>query len=533
MDKDKINAEHIERATNSPPLDEKNHTSTTTRDPNLNLASVTAARPPKPWSKQMLKLYGILLVLYLCATMQGYDGSLMGSINALNEYQDYFKGQHNTGLVFSIYQIGQICASAFLWISDTWGRRFSVAAGLSIVILGTIVQGTAHTMNQFIAGRFLLAFGSGVPAMTAPLFVVELAHPNYRGTLTGLYNTLWYMGSIIATFTVYGTSINMPGSNLTFLLPIWLQLLCPAISLVLMYLLVPESPRWLIANGKFEQAKDFIIKYHGENDPSHPLVELELAEIEEAIRNDNGSDKRPWDYRGLYKTPSARYRSLMVIFMAWFGQFSGNNIATYYLPKMTEIAGVKSTNMQLLLTAIYSVISWISAMAGARCHDILGRRPMLMISTFSMTVCFAIIAATTAIFERTASPTSSIASIVFIYLFGVVFAFGFTPMQVTYPAECLTSEMRAKGMSLNLLVLGTAGFVNNYAAPVAMANLTWKFYIFFMCWDAFEGFAVWMWFVETKGRTMEELEEVFSAPNPKKASLVKPGSTRHGGVEMI
>jgi MFS family permease len=128
--------------------------------------------------------------------------------------------------------------------------------------------------------------------------------------------------------------------------------------------------------------------------------------------------------------------------MAWFGQFSGNNIASYYLPIMIANVGIKDTNMQLLLNAIYAVTGWISATTGARFHDIVGRRKMLMGSCAGMAICLAIVAGTAAAYEHNHEAfAASRASIAFIFIFGVVFAFSFTPMQPIYPAEVLSSKL--------------------------------------------------------------------------------------------
>jgi MFS family permease len=134
--------------------------------------------------------------------------------------------------------------------------------------------------------------------------------------------------------------------------------------------------------------------------------------------------------------------------------------------------GVKDPSTQLLLNIIYAIGGWIPAIIGARLHDIVGRRKMLMGVTVGMTVCLTIAAGTAADFVQTGSKTASVASISFIYIFGSVFALAFTSMQPIYPGEVLSNDMRAKGMGIFQLTSGCAGFVNTFAAPIALRNVS-------------------------------------------------------------
>jgi len=144
---------------------------------------------------------------------------------------------------------------------------------------------------------------------------------------------------------------------------------------------------------------------------------------------------------------------------------------------------------------------------------------MLMGSTLGMAICLAIVAGTAAGYTHDPSNKAmSSASIAFIYIFGCVFAFAFTPMQPIYPGEVCDNVQRAKGMGVFQLTGGAAGFLNTFVAPIALKKIGYWFYVFFVFWDLFEFAVIYFFFVETKGRTLEELDEVFDAPNSRKAS---------------
>ncbi|CAN6645562.1 hexose transporter Hxt15p [Trichomonascus vanleenenianus] len=492
---------------------------------NLHLA--IEEHKPATFGKGMKKLYAVCVLVYFLSTLNGFDGSLMGSINALPEYLDYYnmdQGSAGTGLVFSIFNIGGMTGSLFIWISDYRGRKLAMAIGCAGVIIGTIVTATAKTTSTFIGGRYLLSFFSAIATNVAPMYCVEIAPPHIRGIVSGFYNTLWYVGSLIAAFSIYGCMIHFEGSTLAFRLPLWLQMLCPSIVLMGLYF-IPESPRWLVGKDRVEQARQFIIDYHCNGDADHPLVELELIEITESLKAVAlASPKSFFDIRDLFMTRSDRYRLALIVMFAWFGQFSGNNVASYYLPNMLSAVGITEPKTQVLMNAIYAIVGWVFASMGPFLHDHVGRRKMFLGATLGIMVCLSLVAATTATFQNQEAKGItnnhlSYASIVFIYLFNVAFSISYTAMQPIYPGEVSSNKMRAKAMMVLGIVSGVASFVNQFAAPVAMARIKYWFYVFFVFWDMIEFALIYFFFVETKGRTLEELEVVFEAENPVKASL--------------
>lgn len=133
--------------------------------------------------------------------MNGYDGSLMGSINAMDPYHNYFNiGMEGsgTGIVFAIYTVGNIVGSLFAGsLIDLFGRRLGMFVGSVFVIIGSIVQATAPNIGQFMGGRFLVGFGVPISVTAAPVYLVEMAFPTWRGILGGLYNVVgYYVGAL-------------------------------------------------------------------------------------------------------------------------------------------------------------------------------------------------------------------------------------------------------------------------------------------------------------------------------------------------
>ncbi|KAL1611190.1 hypothetical protein SLS59_000831 [Nothophoma quercina] len=485
------------------------------------LAAALEASKPKLWSKNMIQLYMIMGIGYLVSTMNGFDSSLMGAINAMKPYQSTFGlsgGGSSTGIIFIIYNLGQIAAFPFCgFLADGYGRRWCIFVGCALVLVGTAVQATANEMGHFIGGRFLLGFGASIASAAGPAYTVELAHPAYRGTMAGMYNNFWWLGNILAGWTTYGTNKNF-GNSWAWRLPTIVQCFIPG--------LVMSCIIWLLAKDRPEEAVAIMAKYHGDGDENHPLVQLQLREISEdfsVTRNDNPW----WDFRELYNTKAARYRMMMVIAMAFFGQWSGNNVVSYFMPAMVENAGITDPDKQLLINAINPIFSMIGAIYGATLLDKLGRRKMLLGGLAGALFFYILLTA----FTATAKPTNDLAygTIVSIYCFGIIFAWGWTPLQTLYAVECLENRTRAKGSGANFLFLNIAMVVNTYGISVGMEKIGWKLYIVYIAWICVEIAFIFFFFVETAGKTLEELKEIFEAPDPRKASLKRAKIEVAGG----
>lgn len=504
----------------------------TSKPTHKTLNEIIKESKPNPWGSGMVKMYLCFALVYLGATMSGFDGALISSINALETFHKFYGLEGavtGTGLMFSIFNIGQLVGALFIVVSDIWGRRVGVTIGCLGVIMSTAIMATAKNLGVFNASRFLMAFFTTIASASAPLLAIELAPPHMRARLSGLYNTLFYLGAILAAFSILGTKLHHEG-DIQFKLPLWLQLACPGILLSGIFF-VPESPRWLIAMGKYDKARDILVKYHANGDESHPIVEMEMIEISASLQNVGINNfKTLFNFKGFLVKKSDRYRLMLNVAISWFAQFSGNNVSSYYLPTLLTKVGVENSDTQILLNAMYNLTGWGAAAAGAFLHEHVGRRKMFIFSTSGMSVCMAMMAVTTWNFEQTGSDASSKACIFFVFLFGCLFAVGFTSMQPIYPGEVSSNKLRAKSMMIHQAVGSVGSFTNQFAAPIAMENISYWFYVFYALWDLVEMTFIYFFFVETKGRTLEELDVIFEAKNPRKASLLPASLVRDEGV---
>ncbi|EDU45489.1 AraJ Arabinose efflux permease [Pyrenophora tritici-repentis] len=519
--KDNMNPVTQQISTADDDMHKQRHVVKETNVASVALAAAMEAEKPKLLSKGMIQLYMIMGIGYLVSTLNGFDSSLMGSINAMKGYQNTFGltgAGSSTGIIFIIYNLGQIAAFPVCgFLADGYGRRICIFVGCALVIVGTAIQATAHETGHFIGGRFVLGFGASIASAAGPAYTVELAHPAYRGLMAGMYNNFWWLGNILAGWTTYGTNLHMGNSSWAWRIPTIVQCILPTIVMSLI-MFFPETPRWLLAHDRREEAIAIMAKYHGNGNPDSPIVQLQLHEITEdfALSRD---DNPWWDFRELANTRAARYRLAMVIAMAFFGQWSGNNVVSYFMPSMIKNAGITDPNKQLLINAINPIFSMLAAIYGATILDRVGRRKMLMGGLWGGLFAYVLLTA----FTATANSGNNLAygTIVSIYLFGIFFAGGWTPLQTLYSVECLENRTRAKGSGLNFLFLNVAMMVNTYGISVGIEKIGWKLYLVYIGWICVEITVIFFFFVETSGKTLEELKEIFEAPNPAKASLRK------------
>lgn len=187
---------------------------------------------------------------------------------------------------------------------------------------------------------------------------------------------------------------------------------------------------------------------------------------------------------------------------------------------MLESAGITSESRKLLLNGINSPLCFVASITGTMLLDKAGRRPLLIGSLIGCIICFSIITLLSKFAaENTANSATANASIAFIYLFAMTFSFAWTPLAPMYVVECLDTNTRAKGKSLAQFFTACASAIIQYASGPAFQHIKYYFYLVFIGWDIFELVFIYIFWPETKDRTLEELDEVFKAKNPVKRSL--------------
>ncbi|KAG8902195.1 hypothetical protein FRB99_004777 [Tulasnella sp. 403] len=465
---------------------------------------------PGAWYKnsRLIILNLWILLLLITSSTNGYDGSMMNGLQTLEQWKKAFNYPTGgmLGLLNCIQTVGALAATPLApYVTDGLGRRVAILFGATIMIVGTIAQTLSHNVGAFIGARFCIGFGLTFAANAAPLLVTELAYPSQRAPLTSMYNSLWYSGAIIAAWTTYG-SFRIP-SSWSWRLPSVLQGIPSVLQLGLMWF-CPESPRWLISKGRDAQALKTLAHYHARGNDQDPLVQFEYNEIKEALALEReASESVGWV--DLFNTPGNRRRMRIIVALAFFSQWSGNGLVSYYLNKVFDTIGITSVATQNLINGILQIYNFLVAIGAGLLCDRVGRRVLFLSSNVGMLLFFCMQTICSARYAITGSKSAGNAVIAAIFLYYGAYDLAYTPLIVSYTVEILPFRLRAKGFTVFNFAISLSLIFNQYANPVALDALHWKYYLVYCVWLGFELVFVWFFIVETKNRTLEETAALF------------------------
>ncbi|KAF1850050.1 general substrate transporter [Cucurbitaria berberidis CBS 394.84] len=463
----------------------------------------------KPWyrTKHMIQLNLILLVPLFASATTGFDGAMMNGLQTVEQWRSYFGTPSSSilGVINAVYPIGTILGVLpTAYLSDRYGRRVPLIFGLVLCIVGAAIQGAAQNLAMFIVARCILGFATAHIAQPSPIIITELAYPIHRGKITALYNTFYYAGAVFAAWSTYGSFPIQ--STWSWRIPSILQGAFPTIQLVFIYFL-PESPRWLVANDRAGEARALLVKYHAGGDSSSALVDYEMREMEGTIRLETETKT---SYMDLLNTAPNRRRTLIAALVGFFSQWNGVGVVSYYLTLVLNNIGITKTSDQALINGLLQVFNWIvSVVGGALLVDRLGRRTLFLVSAAGMLVSYIIWTILTSTFTRTLDDQTGRAVVAFIFIYYFFYDIAWTPLLQAYCVEIFPYTLRGRGLSVTLGSAYVGLIIGQFVNPIAMEHLKWRYYIVFCCLLALLLFLTWFLFPETRGRTLEQIAEVF------------------------
>nr|POE47074.1 lactose permease [Quercus suber] len=449
--------------------------------------------------------------------------SLSNGLNILPSYIDYFGlTPATTGLQTSSLFIGGALAG-LCWgqVTDVVGRRASLLYASMITIAAVVLQTAAIDVAMFTIG----STGNRDRTMFQILIFNDSTYTCWlrycrlwmcRSSVPGGDSTC---GGLIAAGVTYGTA--QMSSTWAWRVPSAIQggfsVIC-----ILILPFVPESPRWLANQGYEDAALTVIAQTYADGDRNSALVLTAFKEISDTMNHERAQHERTLSFVQCFRTPSARRRISLACSTAVFSTIAGNVIASYYLGPLLTNAGVTNTTTQLEINIILNAWSLVCSIAGTLAVEAHGRKPTALISTTLLTIFIFVIGALTKVYGTSTNSPGIYGTVAAVFLFLGSYSYGWTPLLYLYPPEVgtiLRSYFRQElppaafvsepSLPTPTHAITTHRLLMVFTMPIALNALGWKLYFINGAWDVLIVAAVALYWVETKGKTLEELDAIF------------------------
>ncbi|KAJ7351396.1 general substrate transporter [Mycena albidolilacea] len=470
------------------------------------IVSRLAAEDTVPWYRKpnLRALYLVLLPTCIGVEMtSGFDSSMMNGLQAVDSWDTFYHSPRSTllGVMSAAYSLGAIVAlPAVPYVNDVLGRRMAIIFGSILMLIGAALQTASQNFTMFVMSRLILGLGIPFAIVAASSLIGELSHPKERARLGSLFNSCYFVGSIVAAGVTLGT-FSM-SSNWGWRIPSLLQITPSLLQVTFIYLL-PESPRWLISKGRGDEALAILVKYHAEGDATSEFVKAEYAQIERTLELELETRKTTW--KDFVSTPGMRKRLLVTAFLGLFTQWSGNGLTSYLLAQILEQIGIHSNREKNLINLALTGWGFVNATVFALTATKFKRRTMYLTCTISLFLIFTGWTVASARYVQTGSEPASKAVLAFIFIYSPAYNLGYNALTYAYLVELFPFHTRAKGVTFFQVFGRGAGFFNQFVNPIGIAQSGWRYYISYVVWLGFEVAFVYFLFPETAHRTLEEL----------------------------
>ncbi|KAL6883327.1 hypothetical protein ACP4OV_010741 [Aristida adscensionis] len=454
----------------------------------------------------------------IISILMGYDtGVMSGAMLFIKEdlKTNDTQVQVLAGILNVCALVGSLTAGR---VSDLVGRRRTISLAACIFLAGSVLMGLAPNFGTLLTGRCVAGVGVGYALMIAPVYATEIASAEIRGSLTSLPEICISFGILIGYVANY----------LLAKLPLvygWRAMLglgaMPSVALAVGVLAMPESPRWLVMQGRAAEALVVLRRVCG----SAGEADVRLAEIKAAagLADDsapcapapNSSGKDVWKELFLHPTPPVRRILVAAFGVHFFQHLTGIEAVVLYSPRIFKAAGIASRSEVLAATIGVGVTKTVFIMMAILLVDRIGRRPLYLSSLAGIIASLACLGLGLTVVERSAphhaAPWAVAMSIVTVFTFIASFSVGVGPITWAYSSEVYPLRLRAQGASVGVAI----NRVMNAAVSMTFVSL-YKAITIGGAFFLFAGLAVvaaaFFFFLcpETQGRPLEEIEEVFS-----------------------
>ncbi|CCD24117.1 sugar porter family MFS transporter NDAI_0C04570 [Naumovozyma dairenensis CBS 421] len=450
----------------------------------------------------------------------GWDTGTISGFVAQTDFLRRFGQKHHDGthylskvrmgLIVSIFNIG--CAIGGIVLSklgDTRGRKQGLIIVVVIYIVGIIIQiASVKAWYQYFIGRIISGLGVGGIAVLSPMLISEVAPKDMRGTLVSCYQLMITLGIFLGYCTNYGTKNY--SNSVQWRVPLGL---CFAWALFMIggMTFVPESPRYLVEVGKIDEARaslSTVNKVAGD----HPFIQQELDLIEASVEEARAAGSATWGELFTGK-PAMLQRTMLGIMIQSLQQLTGDNYFFYYGTIVFNAVGMTDS---FETSIVFGVVNLFSTGCSLYTVDRFGRRNCLLYGAIGMICCYVVYASVgvTRLWPNGQGNGSSKGAgncmICFACFYIFCFATTWAPIAYVVISETFPLRVKSKAMSVATAANWIWGFLIGFFTPFITGAINFYYGYVFMGCMVFAYFYVFFFVPETKGLTLEEVNEMYS-----------------------
>jgi SP family arabinose:H+ symporter-like MFS transporter len=460
--------------------------------------------------KSSTYLYLVCLVAALGGFLFGFDTAVISGTVSLVK-NDFSLNAVSEGWFVSCALLGCIIGVSFSGkLSDKYGRKIVLIISAILFLASAIGCMLSGSFTVLIIFRLIGGLGIGVASMVSPLYISEFSPSRYRGMMVSLYQLALTIGIVLAYFSNAYLADHVNDSYSSgqlksiFSTEVWRAMLglgaVPAVIFLVSLFMVPESPRWLLLNGKEQKARSILTKIDG--------PDAAISEVKAFKEQDQSDDK---SLKELFK-PVYRRALWIGLLLPFLSQVCGINAVIYYGPRILEQAGFTLNNAlggQVTIGLVNVVFTFVAIFT----IDKWGRKPLLYLGVGGAVLSLIIIGALFAL-----GITSGPWILIFILAFIACFAFSFGPVCWVVVGEIFPNAVRGKAMALATLSLWIGNFLVGQLTPLMLEGLgsSWTFWLFALCCSP-ALWITWKLIPETKGRSLESIENYWKETYKAKA----------------
>ncbi|KIY50724.1 general substrate transporter, partial [Fistulina hepatica ATCC 64428] len=445
----------------------------------------------------------------------GYDQGVIANVLVMDDFvRRWPVTPFQQGSMTSVLELGALLGAVASGVfADRISRTHSILIASVVFLIGALVQCLAQSLTHMFIGRTVGGVGVGALSMLTPLYISEVSPPELRGSLMALEQFSIVFGVVLGFWTGFFTR-NVPGPA-SWRIPLGIQLI-PGIILAIGCLFLPPSPRLLVLQGRYGDARDTLYRLRLPRDEDDKiLVEIEFLEmrVEAALIQ---QQYPATESKGGYAEWSQlfgrdyRARTAVGVLVAFFQQWSGINALLYYGPELIASFGLHGT-AELLVSGGIGIVQFIAVLPTIAYIDRLGRKPLLRGGSAVMSAAHLLIAFLANQYgsDWQAHSAGAVVAVLSIYVFTFAFGTSFGPIAWILPSEVFPLSVRSKGVAISVASTWLNNFFVGLLTPVLIDISTSLTFLLFST----ASFVAYMWATyyvpETAGVPLEEIGAVF------------------------